>query len=156
MPGEPSKCGAKRHLTARAHLSPTRRTQLSSGHGRVRRTGPVPRAYLLSLRGSGQTGFSQKGHKFLTFCHIDILCFTRARVATFCNISYFLQRFAHIFPRKFIRGNCGTSAVTPFVLTPDWKTHPGQHKTPCGPGLYWERESSLLAIVPECLPTVLH
>ena len=63
-------------------------------------------------KGSGQTGFSQKGRKFLTFI---IFVFESAHVATFCRM---LSHFAYISPWKLIRGNCATSAVTPFVLTP--------------------------------------
>ena len=72
--------------------------------------------------GSGQSGFSQKGHSSL---HVAMFYFKSAYVATCC---YMLPRFVtccnsllhvdHIFLGKLIRGNDGTSATTPFVPTP--------------------------------------
>ena len=35
-----------------------------------------------------------------------------------CYILLYFETFAHIFPWKFIGGNCGASATTPFVPTP--------------------------------------
>ena len=66
--------------------------------------------------GSGQTGFSQKGHKFHTLCYMLLAVRTRCRIvpylATFCHMSPHFK-IVHIFPSKFIRGNCGTSATNP-------------------------------------------
>ena len=46
---------------------------------------------------------------------------------TFCHISNILQHFAHIFPQKFVRGNCGISATLVF-----YRTRPEAAKTPPG------------------------
>ena len=79
----------------------------------------LSRAIVIGFQtGSGQTGFSQKGH---ISWHFIILCFKCARVATFVILSRFrhmLQHFANISPWKFTRGRCGTSATTSFVPTP--------------------------------------
>ena len=68
--------------------------------------------------GSGQTGFSQKGHISL---HFAICCYKCAHVVACCSsLSRFamLPHVAHVFLRRFISGNCGTSATTPSVPTP--------------------------------------
>ena len=66
--------------------------------------------------GSGQTWFSQKGHKSVTLCHIWFKC---AHVDVVCHIwQILLHHFTYIFLWMFMRGNCDTSAMTPFVLTP--------------------------------------
>ena len=59
---------------------------------------------------SGQTYFSQKGHTSHMFCHIWF------KQRTACHKC--CHKCCHIFPWKLTMGNCGTSATTPFVLTP--------------------------------------
>ena len=77
--------------------------------------------------GSGQTGFSQKGHRSHTVSNVLIwvrtCCDILQYFVTFCHMLQYCSHFAYIFPCKFIRGNRGTSATTPFVLTPSgsWK-----------------------------------
>ena len=52
--------------------------------------------------------------------HFAMVCFKCARVATVCKM---LSHVAHISPCKFTGGNRGTSATTPFVLTPSGIYH---------------------------------
>ena len=70
--------------------------------------------------GSGQTFLWYRKAPNCIF--VVIYCFKCAHVATclyvWPHVAACCPHFAHIFQSKFIRGNCGTSVMTPFVLTP--------------------------------------
>ena len=64
--------------------------------------------------GVGTIWVFTEGHKSHNLQYFVLTAHMLPHVVMFYNM---LPHFAHIFPRKFIRGNCGTSATTPFVPT---------------------------------------